>query len=398
MNILIVSMANSKRAKVGGKHVHQELLQKGWAESGHTVVTAFPRPKSLFRRGFGKIRNIVSARSNYQIFTAGLENTERDLCNRVIAAARAMNFDCISTQDSLSTVAAARAMEKLRQRVKIVMTLHGYFTREEINYQYFGDDTERFRALGMELERKASRSADRIIAVDSRIRDYMRGELQYQGPIDVLFNAIDDCRFFPVNAKEKGRIRRDLGIDAECVLLLVARRLVKKNGVIHALEGFRELSADGDDRYVLCLVGDGPERRNLMQYVSAEGLSDKVLPRGNVSHDDVDVYYKAADIILLPSIRSDDVEEATSLSMLEGMACGKPVIASAIGGLREIIRDRENGFLVPEKAPGEIASAVRAVMSDAGLYERIGSAAAAFVKEKHGYLAHARKVAGIYAS
>lgn len=396
MNILLVSMADSKRSKVGGKHIHQELLQKGWAESGHGVTTAFPGPTPILSRAWGKIRSLTGARSNFDAFTAMLGRVERDLRRQVAAAVRRGGVDCISTQDSLSTVAAARALEALGRRVKIVMTLHGYFTREEINYQYFGGDEGRFRELGMDIERKAAANADRIIAVDSRIRDYMREELRYGGPIDVLFNAIDDSRFFPVPVGEKARIRKNLGIDPERILLLVARRLVKKNGVIHALEAMRDLKADG--RYQLCLVGDGPERQNLMRYVSEEGLSDIVLARGNVSHDEVDGYYKAADVILLPSIRSDDVEEATSLSMLEGMACGKPVIASAIGGLREVIHHGENGFLVPEKTPAEMARMVRAVTADPSLAANVGTAAAAFARKNHGYRAHARKVAALYGS
>jgi glycosyltransferase involved in cell wall biosynthesis len=103
-----------------------------------------------------------------------------------------------------------------------------------------------------------------------------------------------------------------------------------------------------------------------------------------------------ADIILIPSITSHGVQEATSLAMLEGMACGKVVICSNIGGLREIIRNMETGILVNEKNPKEIAKIVEATLNDRSLMIKMANNAREYVSKNHSFLAHAQKVYHVY--
>jgi glycosyltransferase involved in cell wall biosynthesis len=105
-----------------------------------------------------------------------------------------------------------------------------------------------------------------------------------------------------------------------------------------------------------------------------------------------------ADIILIPSITSHGIQEASSLAMLEGMACGKVVICSDIGGMHEIIQDMENGILVEEGNPAAIARAVETVMENQDLRVAIGKRAREYVLQNHSFVAHASKVAQIYDS
>jgi glycosyltransferase involved in cell wall biosynthesis len=126
--------------------------------------------------------------------------------------------------------------------------------------------------------------------------------------------------------------------------------------VIYAVKAMDELKQRGKiDAFHLVIIGDGKEKENLKAYVEEKGLSPWVEFKGRIPHDQVDQYYKATSVLLMPSTKSDDVEEATSLSMLEGLICAKPVIASKIGGLKEVIEDGENGLLVDDKCPDQIA-------------------------------------------
>lgn len=93
-----------------------------------------------------------------------------------------------------------------------------------------------------------------------------------------------------------------------------------------------------------------------------------------------------------------DVEEATSLSMLEGMACGKVVICSNIGGMKEVVKNGQTGILVPQKSPEDIAKAIGSIKRNPELRAEIGYNARKYVEENHGYISHAKKFIQIYGS
>ncbi|WDU83962.1 glycosyltransferase [Caloramator sp. Dgby_cultured_2] len=97
------------------------------------------------------------------------------------------------------------------------------------------------------------------------------------------------------------------------------------------------------------IIGDGIEKQNIISFINEHNLINYVKLLGPISHDKVYDFFKVSKIVLIPSIKSNLVEEATSLAALEGMACGKIVIASNIGGLKEIIVNNKNGYLFQQK-------------------------------------------------
>jgi glycosyltransferase involved in cell wall biosynthesis len=103
-----------------------------------------------------------------------------------------------------------------------------------------------------------------------------------------------------------------------------------------------------------------------------------------------------ADAILIPSATTHGIQEASSLAMLEGMACGKVAICSNIGGMKEIIQDMNNGILTKEKDPQSIAEAIETIIENPSLRLKIGAEATEYVLQNHSFLVHARKVAQIY--
>lgn len=93
-----------------------------------------------------------------------------------------------------------------------------------------------------------------------------------------------------------------------------------------------------------------------------------------------------SDVVLIPSVASEAVIEATSISALEAMACGVPVIASNIGGLAELISNGLTGVLVPQANPLAIAQAITTVMNDSHLRSDIGRRARQHVVNNHSHL------------
>jgi Glycosyltransferase len=96
----------------------------------------------------------------------------------------------------------------------------------------------------------------------------------------------------------------------------------------------------------LIIIGDGILKDSLVK-LSAD--DPRIFFTGPINHSEIVQFFQMSDVVLIPSITSNDIQEATSLSMLEGMSTGKVVICSNIGGMKEVIINNINGFLVKEK-------------------------------------------------
>lgn len=400
MKILLVSMDDSKKIKIGGKHIHQELLEKGWKANGYYVDYAYPNMSpinDIKKRAINKLLIFTKIGGKDEVFKNHISQSIDLLVNLILAKFKKVDYDFISAQDIVAAIAAKKAIDLLSKKTPIYLTLHGYFSRESINYGYFSSQ-ESINVLNysMDLEKLALSFSNGIITVDSRIKNYIIDEFNYSNKYQVVFNAIDNERFTRVSEYEMKSLREELGLPKEKFLLLVGRRLVKKNGVIYAVEAMKILVEQGIDNCYLCIIGEGPEHNALTGYINENNLTDYVKVCGAIPHEKVDKYYKSADVILMPSIKSDNIEEATSLSMLEGMACGKVVIASAIGGMKEVITHLDNGILVEEKDAKQISENVIMLVNNKVLLEKISNSAFEYAHKHHSYISHAKVIADFF--
>lgn len=114
------------------------------------------------------------------------------------------------------------------------------------------------------------------------------------------------------------------------------------------------------------LVGGGQERQALQELVKELDLEERVTFVGKVSNGEVPKYMVASDVFVLPSL-----SEGFPLVTLEAMASGLPIVATKVGGLPEIVKDGDNGFLIEPKNPEQIAEKVLSLLVDEELREKI---------------------------
>jgi glycosyltransferase involved in cell wall biosynthesis len=157
---------------------------------------------------------------------------------------------------------------------------------------------------------------------------------------------------------------------SEKVIVLHHGRLVKKRGVKHLVRAFRAVSERFPEAE-LVIAGEGPERKRLVKLAHDLGVSNRVRFIGQVPHEKVPNLVRNSDVFVIPSII-----EGHSTSMLEAMAAGKPVVATRVGGLTEVIVDGENGVLVDPANPEQIAKAVIKLLGDRSLAARLGRSGA----------------------
>jgi glycosyltransferase involved in cell wall biosynthesis len=298
---------------------------------------------------------------------------------------KAYMIDIIHAHDVLSMISVAE------EKQKKVLTLHGYFSKENIEFIKNKKVREELYPYLLQLEEEGVNNADYVITVDKRLKEYIISEFDYPADrIAVVHNAVDTDLFRPISEEKQRKLKKMFGFAEEDIIILVPRRLVEKNGVIYGVLSMKYIK---NKKLKMIIAGDGPEKSRIAKEAKGDNRIHFI---GSIPHKDIFQYYMMADIILIPSITSHEVQEATSLAMLEGMASGKVVICSNIGGMREIVKHMENGILVNEKDPEEIARAIEIMLNNKNLMDKIGENARNYVVKNHSFLAHAQKILNIY--
>lgn len=229
----------------------------------------------------------------------------------------------------------------------IVHTMHGFAIHEQ--------SAPWARSAYAALERVASRWCDRIVSVSRFHRDWAL-DLRICRPeqIHAIPNGITPD---PVNRSlNAGEFRRTLGLNERDFFILSPTRLAWDKGLQYLIEA-AALLPGANSGYRAVIAGDGPARAGLEEMARARGVMDRVIFLG--FREDVADLLAAADLVVLPSLR-----EGMSMSLLEAMAAGKPIIATSIGSNREVASQVEMALLVPPADPAALAEAIELAAKD----------------------------------
>jgi glycosyltransferase involved in cell wall biosynthesis len=237
--------------------------------------------------------------------------------------------------------------------------------------------------------RLLGRVTDLSLAVSQGVKDYLISEIGLEpGKVRVVANGVD------VAAMDAGRpgplVRRDLGLPEAAPLLGLVGRLD------HWGKGHRELfaaMASLKERYLLhaLIIGGGRRESEVRQAAASLGLEDAVHFLG--PRRDIPDLLHALDIFVLPSH-----SEGVSLALLEAMAAGLPVVATAVGGLPEVVTDGVTGLLVSPKDPEALADALARLLSDPAWAAQLGQNARRHVRENFSLDRLGREINDIYAT
>jgi glycosyltransferase involved in cell wall biosynthesis len=267
------------------------------------------------------------------------------------------------------TVGRVAALLAGRKRPPIVVhTFHGHVLRG-----YFGPLRSLFFRL---LERWLAVRTTALIAVSPQVRDDLvaLGVARRDRFVVIRLGIELDER---VAGSRDGRVesRRYLGIPPDRFAVGWIGRMTAVKRTDDVLVAFKRLRERGVDA-CLCMVGDGPDRAQLERRAHDLGIVKDTLFLGY--QEDVAPFYAAFDALVLPSSN-----EGTPVSAIEALAAGRPVVATRVGGVPDVVQEGEDGFLVEPGATDELADRLAELAGDPALRERMGEAGRARVLPRY---------------
>jgi glycosyltransferase involved in cell wall biosynthesis len=368
MRVCIITVAGHG---IGGMQDHTRALAQGLADRGHEVdVVTTRHPCGVVREERNGARwHYVNAAQRHE-WLPRRDPVWLPLSREMfLRLHRDCPFDVIHSE-STSAIGLVRA--GLHREVPLVAKFHG--TATSISQAAF----RRFRSGAMRAKVREVKALLWLLGEWSQYGHWYRfrpcvwmvpSEQEFEATRRSAFlkrdlgyvvrNGIDTHVFAP---RPQRRTRAQLGL-GDLPLFVCAGRLDPGKGTHHAIRALHLLTErDGPAR--LAVLGEGPERESLEVLAREIGLTSSVVFVGPQPHDVLARYLAAADAFVFPT----ELNEAAPLAPVQALACGTPVIASAVGSIPELIgRPDQNGLLVPPGQPEALAAAMQRVLHDVNL-------------------------------
>ncbi len=380
----------------GGAGVHVEYL-----------VRALRKHVDVRVHAFGKARSAPEVAGSYEPW-AELAGSEPEL-----AALRTLSVDLLAARDVRGSDLVhthtwyanfAGHLAKLAYGMPHVMTSHSLEPLRPWKVEQLGGGY----AISSFCERTAIVAADAVIAVSNAMKaDILTA---YPGVdasrVHVIHNGIEPEEYRPVGGTDA--LAR-FGIDPAWTYVVFVGRVTRQKGIVHLLRAARHV--DRDVRFVLCAgEADTPEIGAEFRALCAEIQAERggiIVVEGMLKRPDVAELLSHARVFVCPS-----VYEPFGIVNLEAMACGAPVVASAVGGIPEIVVEGETGYLVEFEADGTakneprdaekfaraLAAAITSLARDPERARRFGAAGRKRVVEHFSWNAIAERTAELYAN
>lgn len=233
----------------------------------------------------------------------------------------------------------------------IVVTAHNFVTYEEVPAAK--------KILFRYGESMLSHVSSRIITVSQALKDDLVKNYNIKPEkITPIYNGIDLNRF--THLPSRSQVRKQYGIGSAAVVIGTVARMAPQKGLNYLIEAIPMISRPDGGTHpetTFIIAGDGPLRPELERLAEVKGLRDKVRFPGYI-HDIAEIL-ACFDIFVIPSIA-----EGLSITTIEAMAAGLPVVASRVGGLAELVSDGVTGLLVEPRDPAALAQAIKTLVND----------------------------------
>ncbi|OYQ62553.1 glycoside hydrolase [Pseudanabaena sp. SR411] len=268
-----------------------------------------------------------------------------------------LNYPLIHTNYWLSAWAGLEL-----QKTSGIQLVHTYHSLGAVKYQSLVEIPQ-VASTRLRVEREILERANCVVATSPQEQETLRSLVSTRGQIEIIPCGTDTDNF---RLTSKAHARTQLKLGTHEKVILYVGRFDERKGIETLVRAFALLKEKDLQNLKLIIVGgssanmpDGDERKRIENIVNDLGLTDYTLFAGRIGHDILPLYYTAADVCVIPSYY-----EPFGLVAIEAMACGVPVVASNVGGLKFTIIPEETGLLVEPKDIEAFANGIHRILFD----------------------------------
>jgi glycosyltransferase involved in cell wall biosynthesis len=348
MSVLIIT--NDFPPLGGGMSERACSLASEWAKAGEKIVVVTPI-KGPSTEHYERV--VVSINGHYLKKAFQLSH----IIKKVIRERNIKKIFCLSWSPPGMSVLFSQMYKTLKWGV----TVNGF------------DITDGLRALHTRLLlRILFNRVDLIIAPSEFLKKEIHAVGDFSKKSFVVSNGIDLKKYHPSLSGEVIREKYDI---KDKIVIMTLCRLVPIKGVDILMDSFYRISEKFSNA-VLLIAGSGPQENELHEKAASMNTENRILFTGEIHHQETPFYYAACDMFVQANRVYGDLEEGQGITLMEAAACGKPVISTMTGGIPEVIKDNETGFLVPPDSPDELSEKLEYLIARPDERTRLGKNAA----------------------
>ncbi|MGH8003438.1 MAG: glycosyltransferase family 4 protein [Limisphaerales bacterium] len=373
-----------------GASIHIREFTKALKEAGHRVTTAVVRlgessrgAKDVFELPKREIDFFHQENAEQLPLLVETKAFARNFgLHKLLKQIKTKKFELVYERYSLFGVAGLSWAKE--NRLPFVLEVNSPLVEEAKTHRHLV-----LEPLAKAVESYLFSNADCIVAVSEAVKDYIHS-VSPKTAVTVVPNGVDVRPFFGVRASN-GKP----GKQGQKFVVGFVGSLKPWHGLEFLLEAFRRLPKSKN--FELKIVGDGPLRPSLEKLAQKLGIQNRVAFTGAVDFEKIPQTLKALDALVAPYPQMDGFY-FSPLKIFEYMAAGRPIVASRIGQVAEILEDGKSALLVPPEDPEALASALSRLKSDRRLGGLLGAQAQKTAREKHSWKNRLQVVEGIFKS
>jgi glycosyltransferase involved in cell wall biosynthesis len=344
-----------------------------------SLIKSFPKD----RIGLATIEDSVIAseleQAGFQVHRLATRKFDWRILFRMVRIVRDYGYQILDTQNPQSKLWGSLAAYWAGS--KLISTLNSWYMNEHPKYS-----SRWFIYTGMEFLTNFALS--RYIVVSREIEAAMLKAGIAKNKIDLVYNAVDiDASLIKDNREW---LVRNYDLPADAVICLAAGRLAWAKAHDDLISAVAQVD-EGKSKLVCLIAGEGELQARLIEQIAELGMQKKVFLLGHLNHDELLSTLKASDIYVMPSRT-----EGTPVALLEAAALGKPIVASAVGGIPELVTHNEHALLVPVGDVTSLAAALTKLIEKPLLAAELAAKARQRVTAQFSLVSQARATALAY--
>ncbi len=358
---------------------HQQKL--GWM-TFHVTSTKQGKTKSLIETidGFTFYRTPQSSNFLYSLPVINQWGVVETLVKRLETIVNEVKPDILHAHSpALNGLAAIRVGKKLS--IPVVYECRAFWEDAAVDHGTTHENSLRYK-ITRSLETYVFKNADKVTTICEGLRSDIIKRGVHEDKITVIPNAVNI---------EKFEFKKTCDIELKNSLGLADKVVLGFIGSFYAYEGLPLLLdamqgiLQSNENVKLLLVGGGPQEQLIKEKVEQLGFQDIVVFTGRVPHEEVQEYYNLVDIFVYPRLSMRLTDLVTPLKPLEAMAQGRIVVASDVGGHKELIKEGYNGSLFEANNPQALAESVIQLLSDSSVFETLQYNGRQFVEHERNW-------------